>query len=638
MGISETLVSDQGFAADLRGRLTADRVGGLLCGCVEVEEVGGGWLRPRRLSGLQTKALSSCLASRPGLFRQMALTTSGICLRFSTDADEIALSVRLDPEPQGTTSVLAPLDRGRRRLHDGIGVVVDGRRVPCEMTKELARPLPWLQGSRGMRLVSCTVRGDDGSMGGLMTIPGLGKRRCVTIWLPCLRGCSIRDLWTDGTYVEPLPPRERLLVLGDSIGQGFCCDDPAGSWAALLAEELDLELLNQSVGGQVFQPSALPAGEVGAVARIIVQLGINYRWESFPASRIEQDAHACVRELARRFDDVPICLLTPTWHDEAVSPSRNQVGANVDRLLQSAAKGLSSVSVVDGLRLVDHDASLFVDGEHPGPRGHEQFATRLASYISEASGQVSLSHRALELLDEAPLRAQPLANAIRLGRAEACVAERGCVLGRFEDGHQMLYAPDHVRALDLAAPYVREGMLTLLEPRLSQAMSRATGHLRVVPVHVCVYQSGRPVAIPEERLRCIRTLGPEHADTILDWCTHADYVERTAFARRLAEGRFFGAFVEDELVGFVGEHEEGSIGMLEVKRRWRRSGWGEALEAAKINDCLSRGELPWTEVYPQNKNSLTLQRKLGLTILPSSETCYLSRRETSLSAGTGGTS
>ena len=106
--------------------------------------------------------------------------------------------------------------------------------------------------------------------------------------------------------------------------------------------------------------------------------------------------------------------------------------------------------------------------------------------------------------------------------------------------------------------------------------------------------------------------------------------------RRLSEGRFFGAFVDEELVGFVGEHEEGSIGMLEVKRRWRRSGWGEALEATKINDCLSRGELPWTEVYPQNKNSLILQRKLGLTVLPSSETCYLSRREASTSSETGG--
>ena len=636
MGICETLASDQDFATELRERLTRDYVSELVCGCVEMESQDGGWLRPRRLSAFQTKALCSCLASRPGLFRQMAPATSGVCLRFATDADEIAISVRLDAEPQATTSVLAPLDRGRRRTHDGFGVVVDGRRVPSEMTNEMARPLSWLAGSRGMRLVSCSLREDDADMGGLMTIPGLGKRRCVTIWLPCLRGCMVRDLWTDGTYVEPLPSRDRLLVIGDSIGQGFCCDDPAGSWAALLADELDLELLNQSVGGQVFQPSALPGNEVGDVARIVVQLGLNYRWETLPASRIEQDAHACVRELARRFADVPICLLTPTWYDEVASPSRNQVGARVDSLLRSAVDGLATVSVVDGLRLVDHDASLFVDGEHPGPRGHEQFATRLASCISEASGQASLSHRALDLLADAPLRAQPLANAIRTGRAEACVAERGCVLGRFDDGHQMLYAPDHVRALDLAAPYVRDGMLTLLEPRLSRAMSRATGHLRVVPVHVCVYQSARPVAISEDRQRYIRTLGPEHVDVILDWYAHADYVERSSFVRRLSEGRFFGAFVDEELVGFVGEHEEGSIGMLEVKRRWRRSGWGEALEATKINDCLSRGELPWTEVYPQNKNSLILQRKLGLTVLPSSETCYLSRREASTSSETGG--
>lgn len=75
----------------------------------------------------------------------------------------------------------------------------------------------------------------------------------------------------------------------------------------------------------------------------------------------------------------------------------------------------------------------------------------------------------------------------------------------------------------------------------------------------------------------------------------------------------------------MGEHEEGSIGLLEVFEGHRREGWGEALVAAKVNACLNKGEVPWTEVYPQNRASLRLHKKLGFSVVGSSKTCYLSR-------------
>ena len=40
---------------------------------------------------------------------------------------------------------------------------------------------------------------------------------------------------------------------------------------------------------------------------------------------------------------------------------------------------------------------------------------------------------------------------------------------------------------------------------------------------------------------------------------------------------FFGAFVDGQLAGFVGEHSEGSMGMLEIFPAYRRRGLGYSL-------------------------------------------------------------
>ena len=64
--------------------------------------------------------------------------------------------------------------------------------------------------------------------------------------------------------------------------------------------------------------------------------------------------------------------------------------------------------------------------------------------------------------------------------------------------------------------------------------------------------------------------------------------------------------------------------MLEVFPAWRRQGWGFVLESAKIRGTLDRGEVPWCEVFAGNEASLALQERLGLTVVASNETCYLS--------------
>ena len=64
-------------------------------------------------------------------------------------------------------------------------------------------------------------------------------------------------------------------------------------------------------------------------------------------------------------------------------------------------------------------------------------------------------------------------------------------------------------------------------------------------------------------------------------------------------------------------------GLLEVFEGHRGNCWGQALESAKVNQSLERGQVPWCKVSPDDEASLALQRSLGLALGHVGELCSL---------------
>ena len=71
-------------------------------------------------------------------------------------------------------------------------------------------------------------------------------------------------------------------------------------------------------------------------------------------------------------------------------------------------------------------------------------------------------------------------------------------------------------------------------------------------------------------------------------------------------------YYENNLVGFIGEHLEGSMGLLYVFPEYRRMGFAAALENAKIAEILQKGFIPFAQIDKNNLASLKLQEKLGM--------------------------
>ncbi len=371
----------------------------LLHGALDVRLDADGRTRPSRFLPGQLRALASVRAWHPGYYRQLAACTSGIALEFTTDASRAMVEVTLDEPPRGTRSVIADV-RSWGQVpagpYDGVSAEVDGRRLPLVLPDERGGVSWDLDDPEGVPSV------------GQRRLPGMGEPHHVRVWLPCFTSCLLGHVRADGTYLESVGPRAALLVLGDSIAQGYVALDPGRSWPALLARRLNLDLVNQGVGGQVFQPGTLQglAAHLKPEA-IIVELGENYRYEPCRASYVERDVRDFLDELSSAFPEVPTWVLTTLPHLEERYPTHpKSCFSAVDDLIRAAAASHSQMRVVEGSTLLDREperlAELLADGsDHPGPTGHEMIAERLGHAMDRAATPaMARSTRVVEPADQ----------------------------------------------------------------------------------------------------------------------------------------------------------------------------------------------------------------------------------------------
>ena len=113
----------------------------------------------------------------------------------------------------------------------------------------------------------------------------------------------------------------------------------------------------------------------------------------------------------------------------------------------------------------------------------------------------------------------------------------------------------------------------------------------------------------EETLADIRRLDRRFLKRIADNYELADEEEIAAL---LDAGVIYGAFAGGELAGFIGRHEEGSVGLLFVFPEFRRMGIAEALERNYVNRELAQGNVPYGQIFVGNTPSRQLQEKLGM--------------------------
>ncbi len=576
-----------------------------LHGVVGAERLRGGWFAPLRITPRQMRVLGSVAALHPGQFRSMARCTAGIALEFSTDASTISIPLRRTPVPQGTRFVMeqiARVDEKLSSLFEDFSVEVDGKAHPY---------LQYFDSSLYIDMAENVGR-----------LPGFTEAHTFRVWLPVTSGVELSEIVCDGSFIDPVPPRRTLLALGDSIVQGYAATTPALAWTARLGKMFGADVINQGIGAQVFQPGTVPRLEDAPFA-IVVSYGENYRYEKLPASQVERDIRSYLAELASAYSDVPTFVVSPLWHDEQASPSESPENlALVQPLLEELCRE-HGFHFIDGACLLDADPALLADGyEHPGDTGMEQIADRLFLLMDQVLGdEAERRARALELLAREPMTAFPLVEQIRRGIGRVMAAGAGGVFLYDGPYNQTLYATDRRFARNVLSTCVEPAVLSMLGRVGLRDAQYILGMHHLTPCSFVVYEKDAAPALA--RAYDIRVLDRSYADTVLQHYDRADEMGAREVEALLDAGKILGGFEKGELVGFIGEHPEGSMGMLTILPEFRRKGWAFALEATKIADHLARGFVPWGQIWPDNTASIKLHKKMGFSFYPAESMTFM---------------
>lgn len=221
-----------------------------------------------------------------------------------------------------------------------------------------------------------------------------------------------------------------------------------------------------------------------------------------------------------------------------------------------------------------------------------------------------------ELLSQDPVLYLDMTEAVRRGDGRVLGAAPHGALVAFNDlldgtefGYTMFAADRRTaESLCLLLP-PNPGFVTVHETLYFDLLEKRFGFSGMNPCWQTGYLHTAPLPLPELGLE-VRQLEPSHLPTVT-----ANYtMEDDEYLGWLIDrGELYGAFEKETLTGFIGRHAEGSMGILEVLPAYRRRGIATLLQSHMVNLELSRGHIPYGQVFDGNEPSLALQHSLGMT-------------------------
>ena len=200
-----------------------------------------------------------------------------------------------------------------------------------------------------------------------------GKKN-VIIYLPADATVVVRNFKINASYT-PAKKGEKVLWLGDSITQGFGPLRSSQTYVSVANRLLNYDIINQGIGGYVYDKKSLLKMEGYSPDKIIVALGTNqYGCETM--KDVEEYYEALIGLYGSK---IPILCISPLWRGDNVEgiPTPFRFCQKVKEI----AGRYSNVKIVDGLKLVPHLGEYFLDNLHPNQLGTEVYARNLVEEI-----------------------------------------------------------------------------------------------------------------------------------------------------------------------------------------------------------------------------------------------------------------
>ena len=196
----------------------------------------------------------------------------------------------------------------------------------------------------------------------------------VVIYLPADATLLIRNFEIDSKAERPVK-NEKVLWLGDSITQGFGPLRSAQTYVSVANRLLNYDIINQGIGGYVYDKKSLLKMPGYTPDIIIVALGTNQY-----GSETMKDVEEYYETLMSVYgNEIPVLCISPLWRGD--KPEDSAIFQRFCDNVKKIAGSYKNVKVIDGFKLVPHLSEYYLDNLHPNILGTETYGRNLVEEI-----------------------------------------------------------------------------------------------------------------------------------------------------------------------------------------------------------------------------------------------------------------
>ena len=276
-------------------------------------------------------------------FYMKSFSTSGISLEFETDSDNFSLSVEVS--------------KGSSRSFFTHSIFVDGEKVD-ELSGDI--------GNSENVPVEKTFKLSDGM-------------KKVKILFPWSVASSLVALkLDDNAKVIPVTKKYKILMLGDSITQGYDAMIPENAYAIQIAEHFEAEARNKGIAGECFFPELVAKCEDFKPDLITVAYGTN-DWKYTTKEEFDKKCKQFYTNLRNAYPGIKIIALTPIWRVDIGSDYISGVPLTyIGEYIKKVSQEIPDMTVIDCMDCVPHNPEYYqTDGVHPIDSGFRYYANNL---------------------------------------------------------------------------------------------------------------------------------------------------------------------------------------------------------------------------------------------------------------------
>lgn len=206
----------------------------------------------------------------------------------------------------------------------------------------------------------------------------------ICIYFPwSVRGMIRKIELQDGAAVIPIQKKRTIIMYGDSITQGYDAAKPSLSYASILADKLNANVINKGIGGSAFMPE-LTKYRAGILPDFItVAYGTN-DWRGSEFKDFNNRCCAFFENLTNNYPNTPILAIAPIWRADL--NENHQLGSFsvIAKTLKQIANCHKNIRYINGIDFIPKATAYYRDGYlHPNDEGFKLYFDALIKELKK---------------------------------------------------------------------------------------------------------------------------------------------------------------------------------------------------------------------------------------------------------------